>query len=83
MPKPTRPARKPLPPPPLARSPKRRRFDSRADAVTTTIALPRPLHERARLAAFRANMSFTMLLATALASWLDQHETAASRGGHS
>ena len=81
MPKPTPSSRKS--PPPLARSAKRRRFDTREGSVTTTIALPRPLHERARLAAFRANMSFTMLLATALETWLDQQETAASRGAHS
>ena len=63
-------------PTPLARSPKRRRLDSRAvaDAVGTSLSLPRTLHERARIAAIRLNWSYAEVIRRALGEWLDAHE---------
>jgi hypothetical protein len=59
----------------VSRSPKRRQLRSRAaaDALITTVVLPRRLHARARLAAFKLNWSFTELVRTSLRAWLDSH----------
>src|SRR5262249_13357904 len=55
------------------RSLQRRRLASRVavDAGTTTLILPRALHERAKIAAVRLNWSLCELARVALAEWLD------------
>ena len=72
----TRP-RRPLP------SPKRKRLDSRADTVITSLALPRGLHRTARLAALNLNWTLAEVVRQALDEWLVRHrsELAAGRGG--
>ena len=66
--------------PPL-RSPKRRRLHiPPADAMVTSLTLPRALHERAMIAALRLNWSFAELARVALGAWLDAHEPKASPG---
>jgi hypothetical protein len=72
----TRP-RRPLP------SPKRKRLDSREDAVVTSMALPRVLHRHARLAALNLNWTLAQVVREALDEWLVRHksELAGGRGG--
>jgi hypothetical protein len=60
----------------VLRAKKRRRLTSHAaaDAVVTSLTLPRSLHERARVTALRLNWSFAELARAALAEWLAAHE---------
>ena len=70
-------ARRPLP------SPKRKRLESREDTVITSMALPRGLHRRARLAALDLNWTLAEVVREALGEWLGRNksELAGGRGG--
>jgi len=56
-----------------SRSPKRKRLDSREGAVTTSMALPRALHQEAMMAAVRLNWTLAEVVRAALAEWLGRH----------
>jgi hypothetical protein len=64
---------------PTARIPKpvreatRKRLPSRADTVTTSITLARPVHQRAVMAAVTRNWTLTEVFRQALDEWLDRH----------
>jgi hypothetical protein len=60
---------------PVGRAEKWRRLSSReaADSVTTSLVLPRRLHERVTLAATRLNCSFAQLTRDALEEFLARH----------
>jgi len=68
--------RRPLP------SPKRKRLDSREDTVITSLALPRGLHRKARMAALNLNWTLAEVVREALDEWLGRHksELAGGRG---
>jgi hypothetical protein len=71
-----RPARtKPRTPVPTT---KRKRLSSREDAVVTSFAVPRPLHQRLMIAAVRLNWTLAQVLRDAADQWLARHETAIS-----
>ncbi len=55
------------------RSPKRKRLESREGAVITSLALPRPLHQAAMLAAVRLNWTLATVMRAALEEWLTRH----------
>ncbi len=63
------------PTPKLTRAPKRQRLKSRqdADAVVTSMVLPRKLHKDAIDAAYALNWSLAELTRRALEEWLDRH----------
>ncbi len=58
---------------------KRRRLASREDAVVTSFALPRPLHQRLMIASVRLNWTLAQVLRDAAEQWLAKHEPTASR----
>lgn len=62
--------------PQLARAAKRRRLASRAkaEAVLTSLTLPRVLHERTKDAATRLNWTMSEVVRVAVQRWLDQHK---------
>jgi len=60
-------------------SPKRRRLLTREDALVTSFALPRPLHQRLMLAAVRLNWTLAEVLREAAEQWLAHHEPKATR----
>ncbi len=66
---------------PLSRAPKRRRLPSRekVEAITTSLALPRLLHERAKIAATHLNWTLAELCRAALEEFLARHGYAAPR----
>src|SRR5262245_45752920 len=51
----------------------RRRLASRAGMVTTSCALPQPLHEDLKIAAVRLNWSLAAVLQDAVVYWLARH----------
>ncbi len=55
------------------RTPKRRRLPSRKDAVVTSFAVPRPLHQRLMIAAIRLNWTLAQVLRDAAEQWLARH----------
>lgn len=61
--------------PKLQRAPKRNRLKSRrdADAVVTSMVLPRALHQRAAHAALDLNWSMAALIRAALTEWFARH----------
>ena len=48
--------------------------------MTTSLGLPRALHERARIAAIRLRCSYAELIRTALTDWLETHEPKGDAG---
>lgn len=54
----------------------RRRLPSRAGAPTTSLVMPRGLHERATLAALRLNWSLAELIRRAVEEFLRRHADA-------
>lgn len=67
--------------PPLP-SPKRKRLGSREGTVTTSMALPRALHQEAMMAAVGLNWTFAEVVRAALDEWLARHRPGlASRKG--
>jgi hypothetical protein len=54
-------------------SPKRKRLGSRDGTVITSLALPRPLHREAMVAAVRLNWTFAEVMRAALDEWLARH----------
>jgi hypothetical protein len=62
----------------LARAETRVRLLSDEDTVTTSLMLPRGLHEQLRIAALRLNWTFAEVIRTAAREWLDAHPEAMS-----
>ena len=64
-------------------SPKRKRLASREGTVITSLALPRPLHREAMVAAVRLNWTFAEVVRVALDEWLARHQLrlAGNEGG--
>src|SRR5262245_52136065 len=62
-----------LPPADRRRRPPRRRLANRAGMITTSCALPHPLHEDLKTAAVRLNWSLAALLHDAAIYWLARH----------
>lgn len=60
-------------PPVITRAPKRQRLKDRDDTVTTSLVLPRALHEEAHVAAVRLNWSLGEVMRVALGDWLRTH----------
>ncbi len=56
-----------------SRALKRKRLDSREGTVTTSLALPRALHQEAMIAAVRLNWTLAEVARAALAEWLGRH----------
>ncbi|MFQ5803604.1 MAG: hypothetical protein ACE5JQ_11975 [Candidatus Methylomirabilales bacterium] len=67
--------------PRISPSSKRRRLATRKGAVTTSMALPRELHQRAMVAAVRLNWTLAELVRAAIAEWLGRHEKGTSSKG--
>jgi hypothetical protein len=61
------------------RSERRKRLDTREDAVMTSFAIPRKLHRDVAVAALELNWSFAEVTRAALQEWLAHHRSA--RGG--
>ncbi len=55
------------------RSAKRKRLESRKGTVTTSMALPRPLHQETMIAALRLNWTLAEVIRAALEEWLGRH----------
>jgi hypothetical protein len=62
-----------------------RRLRSRKETDTrvTSLVIPRKLHERATITAYRLNWSMAELVRAALEEWLDRHVKVSGRGGRS
>ncbi len=69
----TRPNRR-APSPSLLPSAKRRRLGSREGTVTTSLAIPRPVHQQAMVAGVRLNWTFAEVVREALMEWLARHD---------
>jgi hypothetical protein len=52
------------------------RLATRDNTVSTSLLLPRPLHEQAQMAALRLNWSFAELIRVALVDFLKRHRVA-------
>jgi hypothetical protein len=59
-------------------TPTRKRLSSREDAVVTSFAVPRPLHQRLMIAAVRLNWTLAQVLRDAAEQWLARHKAAIS-----
>ena len=59
----------------VQRATKRKRLISRkaTETVVTSMVLPRTLHERATMAAYRLNWSMAQLVRDAVEEWLTRH----------
>jgi hypothetical protein len=69
----------------VQRAEKRKRLISRktTDTVVTSMVLPRSLHERATITAYRLNWSMAQLVRDAVEEWLDRHAAESRKGGRS
>lgn len=67
----------------VKRATKHRRLDSRKDAnaVVTSMVLPRELHRRASMAALDLNWSMAELVRVAVDEWLSRHAMGSRKGG--
>jgi hypothetical protein len=65
----------------VRRATKRKRLMSRktTDTVVTSMVLPRDLHERATITAYRLNWSMAQLVRDAVEAWRDRHAKAVSK----
>jgi len=61
-------------------TPKRRRLESREGAVITSLAIPRPLHQEARIASVRLNWTLAEIVREALEEWLERHGADVAKG---
>jgi hypothetical protein len=59
----------------VQRAEKRKRLISRktTDTIVTSMVLPRSLHERATISAYRLNWSMAQLVRDAVEEWLTRH----------
>jgi hypothetical protein len=64
----------------LVRSSKRKRLESREGTVTTSMALPRALHQEALMMSVRLNWTLAEIIRAALEEWLGRHH-AEQKGG--
>lgn len=64
---------------PPRRSERRKRLDTREDAVMTSLALPRELHRDVAMAALELNWSFAEVTRAALQEWLARHRSGGAR----
>lgn len=56
------------------RSQKRKRLESRIGSLTTSVALPRVLHQQTMMAALQLNWTLAEIIRAALEEWLARHQ---------
>ncbi len=57
----------------LTPSPRHKRLESRKGTVTTSMVLPRTLHQETLIAGARLNWPLAEVVRVALAEWLERH----------